>query len=1153
MKRWIRLALVCLLGLPALAQETVTVLVGLEGQPLAELSAGQGSGGAARAAVGRAMAVRRAEIVSQHEALRPRLAALGAEVVQQHDTLVNAMVVRLPADRLAELRALPGVTSARRERAHQRHLETSTPFLGAPTAWRSLPAGLTGRGMKIGIIDTGIDYTHAMFGGSGSVEDYDNNDPTRLEAGTFPTAKVVGGHDFVGDEYSGPGSTARPDPDPLDPPLAGHGSHVAGIAAGFGVLKSGETFTGNYTTLSDFGQFKVGPGVAPQASLYALKVFGEFGGTTDSIVIQALEWALDPNKDGNFSDRLDVVNLSLGSEFGEDLADDLEALAVNRLSRNGLLCVISAGNGGNTYFINGSPGSTSSALTVANSFDDGAAFQALKVTAPAEIAADYDFVEGAFTEPLNRTGPITGQLVYADPPNVCADVITNAAALSGKIALIDRGICFFVDKIRKAQAAGAIAVVMVNNQPGAPIIMGGDADDITIPGVMISRADGNVIKSQLANGVQVVLDAGVNTFRPELADRIAESSSRGPIAPTGRLKPDIAAPGTGINSTGVGTGTEGELLTGTSMSAPQVTGAAALLRQARPAWTPEDVKAGLMNTAVLMRDAEGDIYPESRVGAGRMDVSKAAANLLTARADGTNGQVSLAFGWQTVRQQTRLTNRIRLDNFGGTGVTFQASVSNTVKQSGVTLSLLTNNIIVGAGLGVLVPVVLEIDPAGIDHTGDDTSETTLNDRTRFGLPEASGQVWFTSASSRIHLPWHVVVRAAATFDVLALAVGLPTTNRFALPLPTRGPTGHRQPVVSGFLFGGSKGAISGFGAASDFPTKKSVAETRLWFGIALSEPWETPQRLFKSVDVEIDPVGGATASFSIINSTIGNVRAQEEYDTGSMNDAFVTAIRNEKAATDKLSAVHVLGGIEPGVRDTAIFNNSVLVHSVKASEIGITAAKTRFRYRINIDEGTVLSDWVNFDLAKPVLDPTPYGIDGTPFFDEGRGVLFNFDRSEATAAGFSATVSPRVLLLHHNNTAGAQMDNLRLDLGKADADNDTLPDLWELANLGELTSNATGDADGDGRTNAQEFAAGTNPLDVTLTGRTEAGAGATAGSAVLRWGSATGRFYTVERSSSLGGPFTPVRRRITATPPLNTFTLPDAAAGQPVYYRIMPD
>lgn len=1139
------------------AAEMATLVVGLDGPPVAELTAGAASGGVARAGLARAMTVRRAEIAAQHGDVRSRLTALGAEVVGEHDMLVNALIVRVPAERMAEVSGVDGVVRVRRERHYQRLLETSTPFIGAPAAWKSVVTGLTGSGLKIGIIDTGIDYHHVMFGGSGRVADYDNNDPARIEIGTFPTTKVAGGTDFVGDAFDSGGTegspTPVPDTDPLDPALAGHGSHVAGIAAGLGVLKTGATFRGSYTQLTDFSQFEIGPGVAPQATLYALKVFGQRGTTADSIIIKALEWALDPNKDGNFSDKLDVVNLSLGSAFGEDLVGDLEAQAVNRLSQNGVVCVISAGNSGNTYFINGSPGNAARAITVANSFDDGAAFESLKVTAPAAIADDYDFVEGAFTRPLDETGPISGQLVYVEPNNACDEVIANAAALRGNIALIDRGTCFFVDKIRRAQNAGAIAVVMVNNAGGEPIIMGGAADDITIPGVMISRGDGTILKSQLEAGVFVTLDAGVTTTRPELADRIAESSSRGPLALSGRLKPDIAAPGTGIKSAGVGTGTEGELLTGTSMSAPHIAGAAALVRQARPTWTPEDVKAVLMNTAAPMVDGAGHPYPESRVGSGRVDLRRATTTQLTARTVTTNGQVSLSFGFQAVRQLTRLTNRVRLDNLGSTGVTFRASVSNTVAQPGVTLTIPTNNIIVGAGGSVIVDAVLEIDPAQLEGRGDDTSEPVINDRTRFMLPEASGQVWFSTASTAIHLPWHVVARATANFDVLALAVGLPVTNRFELPMPTRGPTGHRQPVVSGFLLGGSKGIISGFGAASDFPTRKSVADTRLWFGVALSSAWDSPQRIFKSVDVEIDPVGGQAASYTLINSTIGNVRAQEEYEPGVMNDAFVTAVRDEKATSDPLTAVYVLGGLEPGVRDTAIYNNGVLVHSVKASEIGITAAKTRFRYRIVIDEGFEVSDWVNFDLAKPVVDATPFGLNGTPFFDEGRDIRFTFDRSEATAAGFSATVSPRVLLLHHNNAVGAQVDNLRLDLAKTDADNDTLPDLWELANLGELTSNATADPDGDSVTNAQELAAGSNPLGVSLTARTEAGAGAGPGTAVLRWGSVTGRFYTVERSSSLSGPFTPLRRRITATPPANTFTLPDAEAGQPVYYRIMPD
>lgn len=1156
MNPWLSLGLATALALPAFAERTVTAIVSLEGDPIAVLTAEAGTGGAARAGLVRAVAARRAQIAAQHATLSPQLTALGAEIVREHDTLLNAVVVRVPESRLAEIRALPGVVRAGAERLMERHLETSTPFIGAPAAWRSRAAGLTGTGMRIGIIDTGIDYHHAMFGGSGSVDDYLNDDPTLIESGSFPTAKVVGGTDFVGDDYDAAalnGSpTPQPDTDPLDPKLHAHGSHVAGIAAGFGVLKNGSTFSGSYTQLSDFAQFEIGPGVAPEAKLYALKVFGRRGSTGNSIVVRALEWALDPNKDGNFTDRLDVVNLSLGSAFGFDDDTDPQVQAVNRISQNGVLCVISAGNSGNTFYVSGSPGVAARAITVANSFDDGAVFDSLHVDSPALIAGNYDFVEGAITRPLSETGPVTGEVVYVDPPLAC-DPLVNAADLNGRIALIDRGTCFFVDKIRKAQEAGAIAVIMVNNTAGAPITMGGDNfSDIVIPGVMISRADGTVIKSQLENGVTVTLDVGGTTVHPELADQISDSSSRGPLAPTSRLKPDIAAPGTGIKSAKAGSGTEGVLFTGTSMSAPQITGAAALIRQKQTTWKPEDVKAVLMNTAVMMQDGQQNLYPESRVGAGRVDVQKAVATAVTARLESTTGEVSLSFGLQVVRQTTRLTKKIRLNNFGGTGVTLTATASNSVAQSGVTLRVLTNNIIVGAGQSVLVDVQLEIDPTKIDQPMDATTEPRLSERARFAVPEASGQVWFTGATVAIHVPWHVVVRAAANFDVLALGIGLPNTNRFELPAPTRGPSAHPQPVVSGFLLGGTKTQISAFGAATDYPTKKSVAEATVYFGVALADPWDTLQRIFKSVDVEVDVTGDNVPDFTVINTTAANVLAQDEYDVASMNDVFVSGIRNEHATEDPLTTAAVLGAIEPTFRDTALIDNSVLVHSAKAGDLGLSAAKTKFRYRVNLDEGTEVSDWATFDIAKPVLDPTPYGLQGTPYFDEGRGVRFNFDRGEAAAAGYTAANSPRLLLLHHNNVASGRIDNLRLDLGKADTDNDALPDLWELENLGELTSLATGDADDDGKTNAEELAAGTNPMDVLLGGRFET-SGTFAGAATLRWATTTGRFYTVERSPSLSGPFVPFQRRIAATPPLNTFALPNADAGKPMFYRVMPD
>src|SRR3712207_3673466 len=169
--------------------------------------------------------------------------------------------------------------------------------------------------------------------------------------GVFPSAKVVGGVDFVGDAYDAdtPGSVPVPDPNPLD--CNGHGTHVAGTAAGYGVNTDGTTFRGDYASLDPFS-LRIGPGMAPNAKLYALKVFG-CEGTTDA-TIPAIEWAVDPNGDGSPADHLDVINVSLGSDFG--LADTAEAMAVDEAVQAGVLAVLSAGNAGDVYDVGGSPG-----------------------------------------------------------------------------------------------------------------------------------------------------------------------------------------------------------------------------------------------------------------------------------------------------------------------------------------------------------------------------------------------------------------------------------------------------------------------------------------------------------------------------------------------------------------------------------------------------------------------------------------------------------------------------------------------------------------------------------------------------------------------------------------------------------------------------
>lgn len=247
---------------------------------------------------------------------------------------------------------------------------SSVQATGALDTWRN--TGATGKGVTIAVIDTGIDYTHADFGGPGTDSAYTQ---ARLSSdmprNTYDSQKVVGGYDLVGDYYNGTNSP-QPDNNPLDCSYGGgHGTHVAGTAAGYGVGGDGKTFTGDYAQLSaeQVRGMNIGPGAAPQARLTALRVFGCTGST--SMTGQALDRVLDPNNDGNFSDSANIVNLSLGTDYAA--ADDPENAMLERLMDRGVLAVVAAGNAqanrnqGDVYSILGSPANTPAALTVANS------------------------------------------------------------------------------------------------------------------------------------------------------------------------------------------------------------------------------------------------------------------------------------------------------------------------------------------------------------------------------------------------------------------------------------------------------------------------------------------------------------------------------------------------------------------------------------------------------------------------------------------------------------------------------------------------------------------------------------------------------------------------------------------------------------------
>ncbi len=345
----------------------IPLMVELQDSPAVLVYAAQQEGPAAAAVTATQMQL--AKVTSAQAALQQQLADLDVPVLYSVQRVYNGVAVLADEKQRKAISEIPGVAAVHILSPKEPGNAVTIPFLGIPTLWQAAPAadgvaGVRGEGMRIAIIDTGIDYLHRDFGGPGA--GYRQNDHTRVgDVDGYPGPRVVGGYDFVGDDYNAAaGATAsqltpQPDPDPMD--CYGHGTHVAGTAAGSGVNADKSTYSGPYDSTLRFDGMLIGPGVAPRASIYALKIFGCYGSTNATEL--ALEWTVDPNQDGDFSDHMDVANLSLGSAYGWKY--DSSAVAADNAALAGVIVVASAGNSGNLPLITGAPAIAERAISVA--------------------------------------------------------------------------------------------------------------------------------------------------------------------------------------------------------------------------------------------------------------------------------------------------------------------------------------------------------------------------------------------------------------------------------------------------------------------------------------------------------------------------------------------------------------------------------------------------------------------------------------------------------------------------------------------------------------------------------------------------------------------------------------------------------------------
>jgi len=449
------------------------------------------------------------------------------EVIATYDTLFNGLALKGKPKDLKKMESLDFIKTIH---STQTYKALASPIYDLPRAEDEnvvFPSDInttayTGKGVKVGVIDTGIDYEHPDL-----------------------TKNFQAGYDLV-DFDEDPMETL---PDQGIPTL--HGTHVSGIIAADGELK----------------------GVAPDAEIYSYRALGPGGSGTSVQVIAAMEQAVQ--------DGVDVMNLSLGNTVNGP--DYPTSKAVDKAYELGIPVVIANGNSGPDDWTIGAPATAPNALSV------GAASTPEELPFLYEGEADKKIA----LQPLPGAPPWNLDKFY--PISAANQSLSN---LNGKILLIERGEVPVYEQARIAEEKGAVAVVLYNKEEVSEDSIENSGEPIGIPMAVVSPEDGKWLKKKQAEE-KLYLE----TIYEEIDTKAAYFSSRGPVTVNWEIKPDIVAPGTNIMST-VPNGYQA--LQGTSMAAPHVAGVVALIKEAHPDWTTEQIYGAIKTTAERMVTESGE-------------------------------------------------------------------------------------------------------------------------------------------------------------------------------------------------------------------------------------------------------------------------------------------------------------------------------------------------------------------------------------------------------------------------------------------------------------------------------------------------------------------------------------------------------------------
>jgi minor extracellular serine protease Vpr len=841
--------------------------------------------------------------------------SLGADiqVVGQTSNLVNSILVKADKNQLIALLNNSEVADILPIYDYELDVADSADYIGATAV---IEAGIaSGKGQKVAVLDTGVDYTHKALGGSGLIADYQAAVAAKADMPNWPQGKVAGGYDFINN-----------DPNPIDVDT-NHGTHVSHSVVG----------------------------IAPDVELYVYSVCNS--GCPGLAQLNALEAAMDPNGDGDITDRVNTVNMSLGGDFGDTKGGAVQEL-IDEMVELGVNLVISAGNDGATPFVVGGPSTSVNALSVGAMTHPTTPVGKIDATAAGvELTAVAAGFNTTNTYSFDST---TAKLVVPTTNLNGCTAFASDVDFTGQIPIIDRGACNFTAKVLNAQAKGAPFVIVANNAAGAGAsAMGGSDPLVTIPSVMISKEEGDALKAEIAKGDVAF---SITSVEVTIAGAIATFTSRGPSI-AGTLKPEITAPGTSIMTAHPGLGDGLSPISGTSFSSPITAGAMSIIKEALPNRNALEIKATMMNAANLNvtvepigLNADAELAPISYIGAGLVDIEKS-INLPVIAYDKATMQAALAFGLVSLSETTSMTKTISVKNFSSETKTYtlmaEQRFQNDIDSAAVSFDM-PASIKILAGQTKTFDVTVTIDPTKLPEWTLTSSYELDGDAedasTALTLSEYDGAIKFMDGEEQaLHVVYHILPKAAAaasvTTEVTADGIVRTLTNvgATAITAPFSAPliaTSPKNMAIRHDLINASS-ELSGSGSCDE--------GLAIWNTFQMRDPIVHGLVASYNVDYDLDNDG----SWDYTSTTV---------NLQWFNDAYPRAFYGFVAPFGSGN-----GTLEPAYHVTG---NNFLTTKVCFEDMGLTAA----------DLGNSVG--VRFRVEEADYSPTPTGSG-----DEAEGTL----------------------------------------------------------------------------------------------------------------------------------------------------------------------